>query len=196
MGCLKCHVLGPMLPGPAENTDQLIQTYRLDGVRGEGESAVAILNGVPYPVGSTIDGHKLISAEMKVYEDSGDIETKAIVEGPGASGETERVLLVAPTAPNLGLTAQRLRRTWVHDWMLNPQLIQPGTKMPQNFGGGKSPFEGDERYPGDGYAHINLLVDFLFDSGTKADRVPVTKVEAAAESEEFEEGGEAEEFED
>ena len=80
-------------------------------------------------------------------------------------------------------------------WMLDPQLIQPGTKMPTNFGGGVSPFEGDERYPGTGSDHINLLVDFLFDAGTKADRVPVPKIEAA-EAEEFEEGGEAEEFED
>ncbi len=36
MGCLQCHVLGNMLPGPAENTDDFVQMYRLDSVRGEG----------------------------------------------------------------------------------------------------------------------------------------------------------------
>jgi len=79
--------------------------------------------------------------------------------------------------------------------MLDPQLIQPGTKMPTNFGGGVSPFAGDSRYPGDGFEHINLLVDFLFDSGTKNDRIELPKIEAAGESEEFEEGA-AEEFEE
>jgi hypothetical protein len=200
MGCLKCHVLGPMLSGPAKTTDEFIQVYRLDGVRGQGDKAVAILNGQPYPVGSTLDGHTIVSAE-NIYYDTGDVETKAIVEGPGPDGATERVLLVAPSAPNLGLTSQRLQRKWVYDWMLNPQLIQPGTKMPQNFGGGKSPLETSPKYPrvegnpeATGAMHINLLVDFLYDAGTKNDRVAVPKLAAPAAEEDFEE--EEEEFED
>lgn len=192
MGCLQCHVLGPMLPGPAKTTDQFVQTYRLDGVRGEGDKAVAILNGTPYPVGATVDGHTVVSAQNTFYE-SGDVETKAIVEGPSADGETERILLVAPSAPNLGLTSQRLQRRWVYDWMVNPQLIQPGTKMPQNFGGEKSPLEGNPKYPGTGQDHINLLVDYLFDAGTKNDRSPVPKLAAPKADEGFEE---EEEFED
>jgi hypothetical protein len=67
--------------------------------------------------------------------------------------------------------------------------------MPTNFVGGVSPLAGLERYPGDGMDHINLLVDFLFDAGTKNDRIPVPKIPAPSESEEFEEGG-AEEFEE
>ncbi len=197
MGCLKCHVLGPMLPGPAKTTDDFVQMYRLDGVRGEGDSAIAILNGVSHPVGSVIDGFKVISAEMKMYE-TGDVDTKAVVEGPNSKGETERVLLVAPSAPNLILTHQRLRRAWVYDWMLEPQLIMPGTKMPQNFPRPdgktpKSPFEGDPRYEGDGVSHINLLVDYLFDAGTRGARVPLAKTIAPKESEAFDE---AEEFEE
>jgi hypothetical protein len=179
-----------MLPGPASNTDEFVQVYRLDSVRGAGEKAVAVLNGVPYPIGASIDGHTLISAEFKVYEDSGDSEIKAVVEGPGRDGELERVLLVAPSAPNLGLTSQRLRRSWVFNWMLDPQAIQPGTKMPQNFGGGKSPYEGDPKYPGDGLDHINLLVDFLYDAGTKNDRIAQPKIPAPTEEEFLDEGEE------
>jgi hypothetical protein len=126
------------------------------------------------------------------------VDTKAVVEGPNAAGETERVLLVAASAPNLNLTHQRLRRTWVEDWMLEPQLIMPGTKMPQNFPRGpdgvpKSPYEGDPRYEGKGPAHIKLLVDYLYDAGRRNARVPLPHTVAPKESEEFEE---AEEFEE
>jgi len=186
MGCLKCHVLGRMLEGPASHTDDFVQTYRLDGVRGEGDAAVAILNDQPYPVGSVIDGHTLVAAE-NVYYDTGDVETKAYVEGPGPSGETERIMLQAASAPNLSLTHQRLRRGWVYQWMLIPGLIQPGTKMPQNFPNGRSPFEGDERHPGTGEDHINLLVDFLYDAGASGARAPLLKIIAAQESEAFDE---------
>ncbi|MCH7808365.1 MAG: c-type cytochrome, partial [Planctomycetes bacterium] len=115
MGCLKCHVLGRMESAPAGDTDAFVQTYRLDAVRGEGEDAVAIINGLPYRVGSTIDGHTLISAG-NIYYDTGDVDTSAVFEGPNAAGETERIQLQAPSAPDLGLTYQRLRRDWVLSW--------------------------------------------------------------------------------
>ncbi len=186
MGCLKCHVLGNMLPGPAKTTDEFVQAYRLDGVRGEGEAALAILNGKPYQVGATIDGHTLVSASTKFY-DSGDVETKAVVEGPGSDGKPERVLLQAASAPNLGLTYERLRREWVVQWMLEPNLIQPGTKMPQNFPDGKSPFEGDAKYPGTSGDHIQLLVDAIYDSGRTSGRAPLAKTVVKEQTEEFEE---------
>lgn len=188
MGCLKCHVLGNMLPGPAKTTDEFVQVYRLDGVRGEGESALAILNGKPYKIGSTIDGHTLVSASTKFY-DSGDIETKAIVEGPGPDGKPERVLLQAASAPNLGLSYERLRRDWVVQWMLEPNLIQPGTKMPQNFPDGKSPFEGDAKYPGTSRDQMELLVDAIYDSGRTNARVPLVKTVVKEQTEEFQEDG-------
>ncbi len=184
MGCLQCHVLGNMLPGPATNTDDFVNVYRLDDVRGEGEQAVAVLNGQTYPIGAVIDGHTLISAE-KTYNESGDADTKALLEGPNAEGETERIMLLPPSAPNLSLTYQRLRRAWVFDWMLEPQWIQPGTKMPQNFPGAQSPFEGDAAYPGNGIDHINLLVDFLYQAGATSTRAPMQKIVIAEETEEF-----------
>ena len=193
MGCLKCHVLGPMLPGPAATTAEFVQVYRLDGVTGEGDSARAILNGKPYAVGSIIDGHTLVSAENVFYA-SGDVDTKAVVEGPDGKGGIERVLLFAASAPNLGLTNQRLRRSWVFDWMLEPQLIQPGTKMPQNFADGVSPYEGDPNYVGlNSLDQMNLLVDYMFDAGARNSRIPLPKIEAVAADDEF---GEDEEFED
>ena len=134
-----------------------------------------------------------MTSATNTYYDTGDVETKAVIEGPNAKGETERVLLVAASAPNLILTHQRLRREWVYNWMLNPAWITPGTKMPQNFPDGKSPFEGDAKYPGKGKDHIELLVDFLFDAGARSTRVPLPKVPAGADKEEFEESKEFEE---
>ena len=197
MGCLGCHVLGSMLPGPAKNTDDFVQMYRLDGVRGEGKEAVAILNDTPYAIGSVIDGHTLLSA-ANTYNVTGDVETKVVIEGPNKSGETERIALLAPSAPNLSLTHQRLRREWVHQWMVIPAWIQPGTNMPQNFADGVSPYLGDEKYPGDSADHINLLVDFLYDAGTTNARAPLPKSVVADVSDEFDDEGDLdeEEFDD
>lgn len=196
MGCLKCHVLGSMLPGPAKTTDDFVQTYRLDSVRGEGDSATVILNGEPHAVGSKVDGFTIVSG-TNVFYDTGDVDTQAVIEGPNAAGDTERVMLSAASAPNLSLAYQRLRRAWVHAWMLNPGIIQPGTKMPQNFPGGVSPYEGDPDYPGTSADQINLLVDTLYDAGEKNVRVPLTKIVVTDEKEEFDEdSGGAEEFND
>jgi len=194
MGCLQCHVLGNMLPGPAQTTDDFVQMYRLDGVRGDGEAAIALINGQPYSVGSAIDGAFQLVSAANVYNATGDVQTTAVVEGSNAAGEKERVLLVAPSAPNLSLTFKRLRRAWVFDWMLEPQWIQPGTKMPQNFPGGTSPFAGDPHYPGTGLDHVNLLVDFLYHAGATSTRSELSKIVVSDKAEEFSE--EAEEFED
>ncbi len=36
-------------------------------------------------------------------------------------------------APNLILTKERLRPEWILAWLMDPQAIQPGTKMPNFF---------------------------------------------------------------
>jgi hypothetical protein len=146
-------------------------------------------------VGSVIDGHTLIDAS-NTYNATGDVDTQAIVEGPSAGGTPERVLLVAASAPNLSLTYQRLRRAWVHAWMLEPQLIQPGTKMPKNFVDGVSPYVGDPDYPGTSADHIDMLVDFLYHAGAANTRVPLAKIVMSEEGAEFDEDGEEEEFDD
>ena len=36
-------------------------------------------------------------------------------------------------APNMALTKERLQSDWVVDWLRDPQVIMPGTKMPAPF---------------------------------------------------------------
>ncbi len=36
-------------------------------------------------------------------------------------------------APNLVLAKERLRPEWMLEWMIDPQRLQPGTKMPNFF---------------------------------------------------------------
>ena len=36
-------------------------------------------------------------------------------------------------APNMALTKERLQPAWVMDWLKDPQVIMPGTKMPAPF---------------------------------------------------------------
>ncbi len=188
MGCLQCHVLGDMLPGPANNTDDFVQIYRLDAVRGEGEEAVATINGTPYPVGTVIDGLTMTGAETVVYP-SGDVETKAYFSGTNKAGEDEQIMLQAASAPNLSLTYRRLRRSWVYQWMLQPGWIQPGTKMPQNFANGVSPFLGDPSYPGTSADHIHLLVDYLYQAGATSERADLPKLVIEDEGEFDEDDG-------
>jgi cytochrome c2 len=40
---------------------------------------------------------------------------------------------VVNLGPNLGLSKDRLRHEWIARWILEPEVIQPGTKMPTNF---------------------------------------------------------------
>jgi mono/diheme cytochrome c family protein len=40
---------------------------------------------------------------------------------------------VVNLGPNLGLAKDRLRHDWIARWILEPEVIQPGTKMPTNF---------------------------------------------------------------
>ena len=54
---------------------------------------------------------------------------------PGANGNQ-----VVNLGPNLGLAKDRLRHDWIARWILEPEVLQPGTKMPTNF-----PKVGDKR---------------------------------------------------
>ena len=36
-------------------------------------------------------------------------------------------------APDMAMAAERLRYEWLQDWIINPQAIFPGTKMPQYY---------------------------------------------------------------
>ena len=63
-------------------------------------------------------------------------------------------------APNLQLANDRLRPEWVLQWLLDPQKIMPGTRMPTFYPDGKSPFP--NILNGDAKAQIQAVRDHLF----------------------------------
>jgi len=75
-------------------------------------------------------------------------------------------------APNLILAKERLRPEWILDWMIDPQALQPGTKMPNFFS-----FNEDDDYNpilGDEDAHVQYRIivairDYLMILGTDAE---------------------------
>ncbi len=66
----------------------------------------------------------------------------------------------ADLAPNLQLSAQRLRPEWVLKWLEDPQKIFPGTRMPTFFPNGQSPLP--NILGGDMHAQIEAIRDHLF----------------------------------
>lgn len=78
----------------------------------------------------------------------------------------------ADLAPNLNLAWQRLRPEWVLDWILNPQSLMPGTRMPEFFRNGETQFP--EFLDGDVQAQIKAIRDHIFltlGQGTRATEV-------------------------
>jgi cytochrome c2 len=63
-------------------------------------------------------------------------------------------------APNLQLAAERLRPDWVLQWLLDPQKIMPGTRMPTFFDQGQTPFP--NILGGNVNAQIQAIRDHLF----------------------------------
>ncbi|HWP48177.1 MAG TPA: cytochrome c [Candidatus Limnocylindrales bacterium] len=69
-------------------------------------------------------------------------------------------------APDLSLARQRLNPDWVVRWLLDPQKIQPGTKMPTYFPEEKS---GPENIlEGNRWKQIAALRDYIFSLGPEA----------------------------
>ena len=76
-------------------------------------------------------------------------------------------------APNLILAKERLRPEWMLEWMIDPQTVQPGTKMPNFF----SFNEDDDFNPiytdADAHTQYKMIVairDYLMILGTEAER--------------------------
>jgi cytochrome c2 len=109
-------------------------------------------------------------------------------------------------APNLILSKSRLRPEWILDWLIAPQKLQPGTKMPAFFNFN----EDDDGKPilsdPDAHAQYKIVValrDYLMVLGTELDPgfTPGTVVvqaaaEAPAEPAAAEAPEEVQEFED
>ncbi len=65
-------------------------------------------------------------------------------------------------APDLNLARQRLNPDWIEEWILDPQKLQPGTKMPSFYPGGPEDIlDGDEK------KQIEALTDYLMTLGLK-----------------------------
>jgi cytochrome c551/c552 len=62
-------------------------------------------------------------------------------------------------APSFALTARRLRRNWIVDWLKDPQKIQPGTRMPGFWPEGNSP--APDLLEGNSQAQMELLADYI-----------------------------------
>ena len=76
----------------------------------------------------------------------------------------------ADLAPDLGLARQRLDRRWVRRFLEDPGAALPGTRMPQFFPDGQSPFP--DLLDGDAGAQMDLLVDHLMNLGLQAGSPP------------------------
>ncbi|QII10407.1 putative cytochrome c protein [Candidatus Kuenenia stuttgartiensis] len=63
----------------------------------------------------------------------------------------------ADWAPDLMLAKTRLKPEWIKKWLLDPQSIQPGTKMPKFFREG----EFQEYIPGTPEEQVEVMKDFL-----------------------------------
>src|SRR5262249_39723698 len=67
-------------------------------------------------------------------------------------------------APDLGMARQRLNPDWIVRWLHNPQLVQPGTKMPSFYeqgADGKAAGGPDDVLGGDNELQIRALRDYL-----------------------------------
>ncbi|RIK83629.1 MAG: cytochrome c1 [Planctomycetota bacterium] len=71
-------------------------------------------------------------------------------------------------AMDLAIMGERLRREWLHRYLLDPQALRPGTRMPQAWPAGKS--TRPEILDGDTHRQLNAVLTYLAD-GRKA-RIP------------------------
>ena len=76
----------------------------------------------------------------------------------------------ADLAPNLQVGHERLRPQWVLDWLLDPQGIMPGTRMPLFFQNGETPFT--DILGGSTQAQIEAMRDHLFLTIGNGQRAP------------------------
>ncbi|MDP3235783.1 MAG: c-type cytochrome [Myxococcales bacterium] len=90
--------------------------------------AFAARDGQPFP----FDDERPPAAEASVRADATVLLEKlqcARCHGVGAGGDVKP----AERAPDLTLAASRLKPQWMKAWLLDPQALQPGTRMPTYF---------------------------------------------------------------
>jgi len=94
----------------------------------------------PYPYEFTYFGEvKAPERERKAGEKLFEM-FKCMSCHPVSVDPTQKGDQLVNLGPNLGMAKDRLRHDWIARWILEPEVIQPGTKMPTNF-----PKMGDKR---------------------------------------------------
>jgi len=68
-------------------------------------------------------------------------------------------------APNLAMAKFRLKPDWVVTWIIDPQTIQPGTRMPQFFPDLKDPSPFSSEFDSSATEQIKAVRDYVFSIG-------------------------------
>ncbi len=69
-------------------------------------------------------------------------------------------------APDLALAKHRLNPNWIIDWILDPQKVQPGTRMPAFYPGGP-----EDIFAGDEEKQIEAMRDYLMVLGEEGQQL-------------------------
>ena len=74
-------------------------------------------------------------------------------------------LSASDVAPDLALAAERLKPEWIIEWIIDPQMLQPGTRMPTFFYDGVAPDQ--ETLNGDVLEQASALTAHIWGLGRK-----------------------------
>lgn len=91
------------------------------------------------------DGDPLVKERAKSPKNSELVEAGRVLIGSKGFGCIKCHDLMGVSSggvrgPDLSRAPERINPNWYHRWMLDPQRIEPGTRMPTVFLGGKSPY--------------------------------------------------------
>ncbi len=99
--------------------------------------------------------HESISAGKQLFDALQCIKCHRFTKGM----VIDETVDVSTLAPNLSMARKRLRRDWVVKWLNNPEVLMPGTRMPQFWPEGNSPVP--EILGGDAEKQISAVRDYV-----------------------------------
>lgn len=125
-----------------EEANELIRFFEATAPKGGGFQKM-----VPESLATASVAHG-----RKIFEDYKCIQCHQV-------GQTDRD--PADLAPDLSLAAGRLRPGWIADWLRDPQVLMPNTRMPSYF------YSGGERLIDDADAQIIALRNYVWTLGNR-----------------------------
>jgi hypothetical protein len=168
---------------------EVSQLRRMTLVRSLVASAIAALVLAPVPA-PAVEGTQYFRTDTPQFRASAEFGHQMFTAYQCAKCHATRdgqELNADIIAPNLILSKDRLRPEWILDWLIDPQKLQPGTKMPNFF----SFNETDDGRPNladpDAHQQYKIVValrDYLMILGTEMDpsyKAP-TVIPASAEA--------------